>query len=269
MSQYSPRYRPWSIDFLDEFDLDRSYEIFRDRFADVDGFTFVFVGNFEIDNLTILAQTYLGSLPASNRNENWRDDGVDPPVGVIKRSVFKGQEPKSVTRFAFTGDFEWNRQNRYELESMAKVLDIKLREVLREDLGGTYGAWVKATPQEFPDQEYRLDISFGSAPERVSELTEAVLAQIDSLKNFGTTEKYLIKIKEIQRRSRETNLKENGFWVRALENVAKHDEDFSDLSSYEELVNSLSLEAIQNAARKYLNDNNYVLVSLYPEGYEE
>ena len=269
LTQRSPRYRPWSIDFIDEFDHDRSFEIFRDRFADVDGFTFIFVGNFEIDELTELAQAYLGSLPALNRNENWRDDGVDPPVGVIKRSVFKGQEPKSFTRFAFTGDFKWNRQNRYELASMAKVLGIKLREVLREDLGGTYGARVRATAQEFPDQEYRVDISFGSAPERVSELSEAVLLQIDSLKNFGTTDKYLTKVKEIQLRSRETDLKENGFWVSALENIAKHNGDFSDMNSYDELVESLSLETIQNAARKYLNDNNYVQVSLYPEGFEE
>ncbi|TFB12708.1 insulinase family protein [Candidatus Marinimicrobia bacterium MT.SAG.4] len=269
MSQYSPRYRPWSIDFIDEFDLERSYEIFRERFADIDGFTFVFVGNFEIDELTKLAQTYLGSLPALIRNENWLDDEVDPPIGVVKRKVFKGQEPKSVTQFAFTGDFEWNRQNRYELESMAKVLNIKLREILREDLGGTYGARVRAIPQEIPDPEYRIDISFGSAPERVSELTKAVLLQIDSLKNFGTTDKYLTKVKEIQRRSRETDLKENGFWVRALENIAIHDEDYSNFNTYDSLVESLTLETIQNAALKYLNDKNYVQISLFPEGFVE
>ncbi|MCH7819404.1 MAG: hypothetical protein IIB40_11995, partial [Candidatus Marinimicrobia bacterium] len=62
---------------------------------------------------------------------------------------------------------------------------------------------------------------------------------------------------------------ENGFWVSALENIAKHNGDFSDMNSYDELVESLSLETIQNAARKYLNDNNYVQVSLYPEGFEE
>lgn len=269
MSQHSPRHRPWSIDFIDEVDLDRSYEIFRDRFADVDGFTFIFVGNFEIDELTKLCQTYLGSLPASNRNENWRDNGVDPPKGVIKKKVFKGQEPKSVTLFAFTGDFEWNRQNRYDLQSMVKVLGIKLREVLREDLGGTYGASVHATLQEFPDPEYRVDVSFGSAPERVSELVNVVLVQIDSLKNFGTTDKYLTKVKEMQRRSRETDLKDNGFWVRALEYMDKHGEDYSNFGSYDKLVEKLSLEAIQNAARQYLDDKNYVQVSLYPEGFEK
>ena len=269
MSQYSPRYRPWSIDFIDEFDLERSYEIFRERFADVDGFTFVFVGNFEIDELTKLAQNYLGSLPMLAKHEIWLDDGVDPPAGIVKRNVFKGQEQKSSTRFAFTGDFKWNRQNRYELQSMVKVLDIKLREILREELGGTYRARVQAILQEIPDPEYRIDISFGSAPERVSELTEAVLVQIDSLKNFGTTDKYLTKVKEIQRRSRETSLKENGFWVRALENIAKHNEDYSNFNTYDSLVESLTLETIQNAARKYLNDKNYVQISLFPEGFEE
>jgi len=200
---------------------------------------------------------------------SWKDDGVDPPDGVIKKKVFKGQEPKSQTQIIFTGDFEWNRRNRYELKSMIHALRIKLREILREDLGGTYGVRVSATLQEFPDEEYRLDISFGSDPERVAELTETVFRQIDSLKTFGTTDKYLTKVKETQRRSHETNLKENRFWLNAIESYSWHKEDFADLMKYDELVESLTLETIQRTADKYFDMDNYVMVSLYPEGFEE
>ena len=268
MSQYSSRYRPWSTDLLEELDLDKSYKIFRDRFSDIDDFTFIFVGNFEPENLKNLCRTYLGSLPPLNRNESWIDDGIDPPKGIIKKIVLKGQEPKSLTQLTFAGDFDWNRINRYELQSMLSVLKIKLREVMREDLGGTYGVRVSATTQEYPDEEYRMDISFGSSPDRVKELTGVVFEQIDSLVTFGTTVKYLNKVKETQRRSYEVNLKENSFWLNAIEKYLWHEEEMSDIIKYDELVESLTLEAIQNAAKKYFDMNNFVQVSLYPEDFE-
>ena len=269
MSRHHPRYRPWSPKLMEEFDLDKSYDIFKNAFADAGDFTFIFIGNIEPDIIKELSKIYLGNLPAKAEHLDINDDGVDPPEGVIKKKVFKGQAPKSQTQLIFTGDFDWNRQNRYDINSMVHSLRIKLREVLREDLGGTYGVSVSASIQEFPDEEYQIRISFGSDPERVAELTETVFTQIDSLKNFGTTDKNLVKIKEIQRRTLETSLKENSFWLSTIESYVWHDEDFANVMKYNELVEALSLETIQKTANKYFDMDNYVQVSLYPEGFEE
>jgi len=268
MSQYHHRRRPFSLELLNEMDLGVSYAFYKDRFADASDFTFILVGNFDLKEIGRLVQTYLGGLPALNRGESWRDVGVDPPAGVITKKLSRGIDPKSRTQIVFTGPFQWSRRNRYELTSMAHVLRIKLREVLREDLGGTYGVRVSAFPSHFPDEGYRFTISFGSDPQRAKELTEVVFDQIDSLRTYGTTMKYLDKIVEIQRRQRETNLKENPFWLNILQTYDYHGEDFKDILKYDELVDGLTLQAIQNAAQLYLNTNNYVLVTLYPEDFE-
>jgi len=268
MSQYHHRRRPWSLELLEEMDLEKSYAFYKDRFADASDFTFVLIGNFDLDGIRPLVRTYLGGLPTLNRAESWKDVGVEPPVGVITKKLHKGMEAKSLTRIILTGPFEWSRRNRYELGSMAQVLRIKLREILREDLGGTYGVSVWAAPSHYPDERYRLTANFGCAPERVQELTEVVFEQIDSLKTYGTTMKYLTKVKETQRRERETSLKENHFWLSILETYDYHGEDFLDILKYDDLVDGLSLEAIQNAAQRYLSIANYVQVTLYPEGFE-
>ncbi len=268
MSQYHHRRRPWSMELLEEMDLGKSFAFYQDRFADASDFTFVFVGNFEPAGIRPLVRTYLGGLPALNRSELWKDVGVSPPGGVITKKLHKGMEAKSLNRIMLTGPFEWSRRNRYELGSMAQVLRIKLREVLREDLGGTYGVSVQAAPSHYPEERYRLTVNFGCAPERVQELTAVVFEQIDSLKTYGTTMKYLTKVKETQRRERETSLKENRFWLSILETYDYHDEALLDILKYDELVDGLSLEAIQNAAQRYLSIANYVQVTLYPEGFE-
>jgi len=148
---------------------------------------------------------------------------------------------------------------------MANVLRIKLREVLREDKGGVYGVGVSALPIHYPREEYRITINFGCDPHRIDELTSATLEQIDSLKNYGTTDDYITKVKETQRRERETNLKENRFWLNTLQFAAVNREDPNTLiNKFDELVERVTKERVQQTAQKYLDMSNFVKVVLVP-----
>ncbi len=265
MAQYHPRQRPWSLQLLNEMELDKSFSFYQDRFADASDFTFFFVGNFDRKAIAPGILTYLGGLPSVNRKETWKNTGIDPPQGIMKKHVYRGMEEKSITRIIFSGNFEWSRENRYTLQSMAQAFRIKLREVLREDMSGVYGVGVRAKPKHYPEGEYTISISFGCAPDRVEELTNAVFQQIDSLKTIGLTDKYLTKVKEKQRRERETNLQENRYWLNVLKTYDMHNEDFLDILEYEKLIEELSLGNIQKAANQYFNVENYVQITLYPE----
>ena len=267
MAQYHHRARPWSLELLDEMDLATSMAVYRDRFADASDFSFFFVGNFTLEEMEPLVRTYLGGLPSSGRQETWKDVGIEGPKGVVEKTVYRGIEPKSQSRLIFTGPFEYDGwKNSFELDAMTSVLQIKLREVLREDLGGTYGVGVRSSASHFPDEEYSISLSFGSDPERVEELTQVIFEQIDSLKTFGTTDIYINKVKEARKRQREVSLKENGFWVNSLQSLDFHGIDPLLLVRYPGLVDSLSIEAVQKAAQKYFDMDNYVRVVLYPEG---
>ncbi len=265
MTQYHYRARPASVELYREMDLDKSLAFYRDRFADASDFAFVFVGTFDPDSLEPLIRTYLGGLPATGRIESWRDEGIEAPTGVTEKQVYRGIEPKSQTQITFTGPFEWTRENRYAMASLASVLRIRLREVLREDMGGTYGVGVSGSPSRNPRPEYQFTITFGTAPERLEELTQAVFLQIDSLQRFGPSQQDIDKVKETQRRQRETNLRENSYWLGQLVAADLYGLDPRDILTYEQLVDALDVETVQAAARDYLRTDNYVQVSLYPE----
>lgn len=269
LTQYHPRYEPRTAESFKEMDLQESFMIYNDRFADASDFMFFFVGNFNVDTLKSLIETYLANLPTTGRLENWKDVTYEYPAGVIEKTVEKGKEPKSQNSIIFTGPFEWSRENRYRANAMLEVLRIKLRERIREDLGGTYGVRIRGLFPHYPKERYRISIEFGSNPERVDELTDEIFTQIDSLIQFGTTETYLQKVKASDLRSYETNLKQNNFWLSNLEFKYFHKEDPMDILTYPEMVEHLSLENIQEAARKYLDRDNYIRVVLYPENWEE
>ena len=266
MAQYHHRVRPWSLELLNEMDLATSMAVYQDRFADASDFSFFFVGNFTLEAMEPLVCTYLGGLPATGREEAWRDVGIEAPEGVIDKAVYRGIEPKSQSRLIFTGPFEYDGwKNNLELRAMTSVLQIKLREVLREDLSGTYGVWISSSSARYPDEEYRISITFGCDPERVEELTQVIFEQIDSLKTVGTTDLYIDKVKEMRQRQREIDLEENSFWVGSLASLDFNGVDPRRLIQYSTLVDSLTAEAVQQAAQTYFNMDRYVRVVLYPE----
>jgi zinc protease len=265
ITNYHPRFRSWNLNTIEQMNLEKSLRIYAQRFADASDFTFFFVGNIDIAKLKPLVETYLGGLPSLRRKEKWGEEIYDPPSGIHTRSVWKGIEPKSLNAIVFNGELQWNRKNRYLVDSMLEYLRIKLRERIREDLGGTYGVQVQGMYTHYPKQRYQIMIQFGSNPDRVQELTSAIFGIVDSLKNFGINADYLRKIEEIQIRSYETNIKENDFWLKSLESKYFNGEDTGDILTYPQLVRELKLADFQNTARLYLDTKNYIQVILYPE----
>ncbi|MBP7462283.1 MAG: insulinase family protein, partial [Candidatus Delongbacteria bacterium] len=269
LSQNHLRARPFNAETLDRMDIQQSASIYRDRFAEAGDFTFILVGNLDLTIVSQLAERYLASLPTSHRKESWKDREINPPVGIIEKSLKKGIEPKSMVRIIYSGPHTWSQADNYRLGSLVQVMQIKLREAIREDKGGTYGVQVNQSIAQYPDPEYAISISFGCDPKRVNELTQTIFQIIDSTQQFPIKADYIEKVKEIQRRERETNLKENRFWLSILQSYFWNGMDPMLILQYNKLVESLTPAMIQQTAREVFNPRRYVKVVLYPETQSE
>lgn len=265
LTQGHPRGRPLTTELVNAADLDIALDFYRDRFADFGDFTFFFVGNLDLAAMRPLVETYLGGLPSAGRTETWRDTGMRPPTGVIRKTVQRGLEPKARTQFVFTGPFQDSRENRHAMRSLQEALQIRLREVLREDMGGVYGVGIGASSSIIPDTAYQVTIGFGADPTRMDELVEALFAEIRLLQTEGPSDSVVQKVKEAQRRSRETSLRENRYWLSQLMAAERYGVDPRSILTYEELVSALTAEDIRRAAQWYLRLDNYVQVTLLPE----
>lgn len=264
MSNYHFRSRPITTDMLSEIDPNKSLTIMKDRFKDASDFTFVFVGN--IDSLIFkpLVETYLGGLPSYNTNEKPMDLNYKPIKGLVSKDVKKGIEPKSSVAISYTGDLTWSRSNEHLMQSLVDVLQIKLRESLREDKGGTYGVYAYDQVYRIPNTHYSINFGFGCNPDRVEELVQTLYNVLDSVKNFGPDEIVIEKVKETQKRQWELNLQKNNFWESTLTDYLQYDDDPSGILDYPQLVESITADEIQKAANNYLGEN-IVQVILFPE----
>jgi zinc protease len=155
MSQGNFRDRPLTAATFAEIDPERALAFYKDRFGDAGDFTFVFVGNVSPETLRPLVERYVASLPSRGRKETFRDPGGAPPKGVVQKVVRKGVEPKATTLLVFTGPFAYTPANRFALNALTELFQIKLTEALREQLGGTTAERGRGGSRE-PRQEYAI-----------------------------------------------------------------------------------------------------------------
>ncbi|HWM93118.1 MAG TPA: insulinase family protein [Thermoanaerobaculia bacterium] len=264
LTQGHPRWQPVSPELIAQVNPEAAWRIYRDRFADAGDFTFVLVGSFQPEAIRPLVLTWLGGLPTQGRKESWKDIGVRPPDGVVEVKIERGLEPKSQVQIVFTGDAEFSREARHGISSLSDVLDVRLREVLREDMGAVYGVNVNAGLDRRPRERYTFTFTFGCAPEQVQPLVQAVFKEIESIQKNGVGESYVQQVREKQRRERQTNLKTNEFWLAAIEAYDTEGLDLRDLPRYDELIEKVDSGTIQESARKYLSRERYVLGVLDP-----
>lgn len=265
MASYHERYKPRTEKSMDEVSLDRAYDIYKDAFSSFAGSSFVFVGNFDIDTLKALTVKYLGSLPSASGEKKWTDIGMRPPKGKLERTVVKGQAPRSSVSLKFTQPFEFNRKNRNEVSALNKLISIRLREVLREEKSGVYGVGFNSSPRHYPDSRLEHTISFSCNPDNADTLIIAANAVLDEILSKGCDEKNLAKIKETFIRERETNLRENSFWLSAIASSILNNEDLAEISDYNNWVRSLTVADMNAFAKKYLKRDNYARFVLKPE----
>jgi len=250
---------------VDEWNLDKSLAFYKDRFADASDFTFFFVGSFEPSTLKPFVERYLATLPASNTVEMWKDNGVRPPRGILERVVKAGIEPKSRTIFVFSGPIENDRTKALALSSMAEVLETRLRDAIREDLGGTYNISVGAGSARVPVSQYTVSIDFTGDPQRMSALAARVLGEIAKFKKSGPTAKEMQDVRAGLARDFESNSRQNAYIAGQLAQRAQTGEPLESVWQLPELFNALTTAEVHEAARLYLDTSNYIRVTLQPE----
>lgn len=256
-------------------DLDRALELYRQRFGNLDGAVVLMAGAFDVEEVKQLARTYLGPLSDTGEPEQWQDRRPPLPSGVITGTVNAGIDPSSEVRIYFTGPFTPSQQSRVALQMMTRVLDIMVREDLREARGGIYGAGISSSVEALPGGQYQTSIQFTAEPTRVVELTGAVFAQIKALRDNGPSAANFAKAHEQLRLDHEENLQDNGAWLTWMdryltgaEGTAGEVETLDAILRIADTIDAVTPEDVQALAAAVLPDDQHVTLILYPEGFE-
>lgn len=255
------------MDELRAIKLRDAQTFYQKRFQNLSGLTFVFVGNFDPSELERLARQYLGNLPTQEDVGGFQDIGARLLDQKIDSVIFRGQAPKAIVDLTYHGAFDYSPQHRYQFSSLLSVLRIRLREVLREDLGGVYGVRVSGFNTKRPYPYYRIGIRFTAAPEMADTLVTTTENVMKALQDSGPTADELKKVKAAQLQAREKAEKENSYWMAQLKYRFQEDLplDGARTSTFRQRVARLSAPDIQEAAQRYFALDQPIKIVLMPE----
>lgn len=237
---------------------------YQERLGDLGDMTFVFVGNFDEATLTALAQRYLGNLPASGRRETWQDAIPDQPVTAVEQDLFKGEGDRSTVEITYYGAYSPTLESDVQLLALQQLLDIRLREEIREARGGAYSPFAAFETQQRPDPIYRMRIGFTTDPKRVEELLPVVDELVAELSTEAASDLNMTKVKEQILRSHELELRENRYWLDTLGMAVYEPEMLTAPVDFAAIVAALTAEALRAAAGMYLSGDGRVQIVQYP-----
>lgn len=262
---YNYRFAPMTAERLNKIKMNRMFEIYKERFADASGFTFVFVGDFKPETITPLIEQYLGGLPSLHRKNEARDLDIHAPRGILIKKIYKGTEDKASVRIMLHDDYQYSSVNNLKLRALGEILEGKIVTHLREQESEVYSPSVQSAYHKLPSSRYAYMINFGAAPKNVDHLIDLVEKDMKDLVNNGPTVDDVLKFKASYVKTQETTLKENSFWMKYITGQLQDNEDLLAVLKADQDLEQLTPETLKDAAKLYLTGKNMIKFELLPE----
>ncbi len=256
-----PRYLNVKAAMMDELDYDRMLELYKQAYANAADFTYIFVGNADLDAIKPYIEQYLGALPSKNVKESaLNKDGLRKMAEQgIKETIFakEQQTPMATVGIIVNGDCTYNQKNNVLASVFNQALTMVYTEEIREKEGGTYGVSTYCSTDPYQNK-VALQIVYQTDPAKFEHLNGIILAQLDKVAANGPTEEQMQKIKEYMLKKHADNQKENSYWMNQMEDYLALGIDMT--KDYEALINSITAQDVAAFAKALLDQGNKLTV---------
>jgi zinc protease len=150
---------------------------------------------------------------------------------------------------------------------MTLLLQSRLLDTIRQELGGTYSITATPDTQRYPRPEYAVRIDWTCDPARTATLVQRVFEEIAFVKGTLLPAGRVAVIRDALLRDFERNSQENGYLLNQITRRYQDGtaNDLAPIVSSRDQIEKLTGAAIQQAAETYLDTANYVKVTLMPE----
>ncbi len=255
---------------INSLNLNRTYEIFKERFNDASNQTFFFVGNISDKDVDLIAK-YIGALPCTGKQkgETWKDREPKFVSGTPRATAYKGTDNQGMLMiYGETQGFENTKKNKVIINQLSDAMEISALEIIREKMGGTYSPSVNVSYDVDGDGKgTKVSWMFYIAcdPDNVANVEKAAIEILNQYISEGPSAETLGKVQEQQIINRENARQENSFWMGQIVGSYQYNENRDDVDQYPELVKSVTAKEIQDAAAKFINMKNYAVIMLMPE----
>jgi len=172
---------------LDALTAEELLGIYRQRFGGVDDLEVVVVGDVDRDTVERMARTYVGTLPAKEA-DSYENRRTPVPEGVVRREVVLGPDNQSTSAsYTFEAPLEVNPATQVAARVLKVILDIRLIEDVREDLGDTYSAFATTDQAFTPEPRVTAELSATGDPEQMASIEQELVRIVEEVQAGAIT----------------------------------------------------------------------------------
>lgn len=252
---------------ISALNLDRMYEIFKERFSNAAHQTFFFVGNISWADVNLIAK-YLGNLPTTDaKPESWKKLHDYTFTGNPRVTVNKGTDNQGIMLMTgTTKGYKHSPKNAEIIDQLSACMEITALEIIREKMGGTYSPSVSVDYSRLPEQEVEWQFYINCDPDKADVIEAAAMEILKKYIEEGPDAETLAKVQEQQIINRQNAKQNNGFWMSQIIGSYRFNESRDYVvNGYEKIVKSVTAKDIQKAAKQFIDLNHHAVVFLKPE----
>ncbi len=257
-------FKPIELSDLNKINLNRVEQIYKQRFADPASFTFIFVGNLDLNKIKPVIEKYLGGLPAVDNHEKPNKIDFDLPHKTTNVYAIKGTAPKSLVYTIFPGETKRNLKNEIYLKAISYVMTDSLLDQIREKKQWTYSIMTNSNFRGMDDNHYLIGTFYSCAPDKVNIVNKYIYRIAHNFAKIKIPNAEMKKTIEKLKRDHQVKMRDNKYWLSQLTEMNYNNSKPDFITKYDQIVSSLNKKTIMKSAKKFIPDY-YISVILKPQ----
>ncbi len=233
---------------IDEANFDKSFELLQHTVANAADYTFILVGNVDMEALKPLLEQYIATLPAGKPRVS--DAPKILPVNGIVANEFKQPMANPIVSVFDEkhGQIDPSIENRIAVSLAGSILSDTYTATLREELGGAYSPGAFGSLSE--TGIWQLVSVFDTNSEMLGKMIERAELEIDKLVNGGADAARFKKAKEAAVKQYEINVRKNGYWMNGLISSLY---GYDIITGHKQALDGMTLEKLNKFMKKNMS----------------
>ena len=263
----SPRRRAISTQNIMDANREQILEMTAKMTANAADYTFVFVGNIDMDTFRPLVEQYIATLPvdaAASLTNTKVNPGLNPVAGKLNSEfTTEMQTPQTWTSIMVSGNIPYTDKNRRVAYVAGQILGNRLLAKVREEMGATYSIGASAGVSRIDNGCNTTIMSqFPMKPEMRQEVLDYIAGEFQAMTSNVTADEVATHVEFLVKNSKEA-LEKNNAWLSAIAGfeVCGVDTWNGDI----ELLQSITKEDVMNFMKEILAQGNYHVTTLDPK----
>jgi len=261
----SKRNQPITVEEIDAARKDVVLDIVHKLTANAADYTFVFVGNVDIEALRPLLEQYIATLPADAATATKTIVDV-PALNIIggtetTESTSKMETPQTYVAIVESGNMEYTPKDRALADAAGQIWGKRLREKVREEMGAVYSIFGAGGLRRTGAPNVIMQSVFPMKPEYKKEVVEYIGQELKNMESDVKAEE-LSPVVEYLIKGATEGKETNDYWLEAIQGVTYNGVDTANGDI--ELYKSLTPADVMDFMKRLNAMGNYRVVILDP-----